>query len=113
MEITKSEIPEINFQDRNLELIWDKILNKEDLSVNEGVKLLETEDFVSVGIMADYMTKSLTGDKVFFVLNRHINPTNICVLSCKFCDFAKKPGDKDAYEMSIEQILDEQLLNPN
>ena len=107
MEITKSEIPEINFQDRNLDLIWEKVLKNEDLSLDEGVKLLETEDFVSVGIMADYMTKSITGDKVFFVLNRHINPTNICVLSCKFCDFAKKPGDKDAYEMSIEQILDE------
>ena len=107
MEITKSEIPEINFQDRNLDLIWEKVLKNEDLSLDEGVKLLETEDFASVGIMADYITKSLTGDKVFFVLNRHINPTNICVLSCKFCDFAKKPGDKDAYEMSIEQILDE------
>ncbi|GIT58714.1 MAG: hypothetical protein Ct9H300mP19_06620 [Dehalococcoidia bacterium] len=50
--------------------------------------------------------KRITGDKVYFVLNRHVNPTNICVLSCKFCDFAKKPGDSDAYEMSIEEILD-------
>ena len=66
LEITKSEIPEINFQDRNLELIWEKVLKNEDLSLDEGVKLLETEDFASVGIMADYITKSLTGDKVFF-----------------------------------------------
>ena len=40
-------------------------------------------------------------------MNRHINPTNICVLSCKFCDFAKKPGEKDAYEMSIDEILNQ------
>ena len=56
--------------------------------------------------MADFAKKRITGDRVYFVLNRHVNPTNICVLSCKFCDFAKKPGDSDAYEMSIEEILD-------
>ena len=107
MEITKSEIPEIDFQDKFLKPIWEKVLHNEDLTLSDGVKILETEDFASVGIMADSITKNITGDKVYFVLNRHINPTNICVLSCKFCDFAKKPGDKDSYEMSIDQILDE------
>lgn len=87
MEITKSEIPEIDFQDKFLKPIWEKVLHNEDLTLSDGVKILETEDFASVGIMADSITKNITGDKVYFVLNRHINPTNICVLSCKFCDF--------------------------
>ena len=55
--------------------------------------------------MADFKKRQVSGDKVFFVLNRHINPTNICVLSCSFCDFAKKKGDEDAYEMTVDEIL--------
>jgi aminodeoxyfutalosine synthase len=97
---------ELNLSDKRLFPIWDKVQAGDRLSRSEGVALLETNDFAGVGRMADFAKKRVTGDKVYFVLNRHVNPTNICVLSCKFCDFAKKPGDKDAYEMSIEEILD-------
>ena len=97
---------EINLSDKRLFPIWDKVQAGERLSSSEGVTLLDTDDLSGVGRMADFAKKRITGDKVYFVLNRHVNPTNICVLSCKFCDFAKKPGDSDAYEMSIEEILD-------
>ncbi len=97
---------ELNLSDKRLFSIWDKVQAGERLSTSEGVTLLETNDLAGVGRMADFAKKRVTGDKVYFVLNRHVNPTNICVLSCKFCDFAKKPGEKDAYEMSIEEILD-------
>ncbi|MDP7674372.1 MAG: aminofutalosine synthase MqnE [Dehalococcoidia bacterium] len=97
---------EINLSDKRLFPIWDKVKAGERLSSSEGVTLLDTDDLSGVGRMADFAKKRITGDRVYFVLNRHVNPTNICVLSCKFCDFAKKPGDSDAYEMSIEEILD-------
>jgi len=97
---------DINLIDKRLFPIWDKVKAGERLSSSEGVTLLDTDDLAGVGRMADFAKKRVTGDKVYFVLNRHVNPTNICVLSCKFCDFAKKPGDKDAYEMTIEEILD-------
>ena len=97
---------DLNLLDKRLFPIWDKVQAGERLSPDEGVTLLESDDIAGVGRMADFAKKRVTGDKVYFVLNRHVNPTNICVLSCKFCDFAKKPGDKDAYEMSIEEILD-------
>ena len=97
---------DINLVDKRLFPIWDKVQAGERLSSSEGVTILDTDDLAGVGRMADFAKKRVTGDKVYFVLNRHVNPTNICVLSCKFCDFAKKPGDKDAYEMSIEEILD-------
>jgi len=97
---------DINLVDKRLFPIWDKVQAGERLSSSEGVTLLDTDDLAGVGRMADFAKKRVTGDKVYFVLNRHVNPTNICVLSCKFCDFAKKPGDKDAYEMSLEEILD-------
>jgi aminodeoxyfutalosine synthase len=100
------EVDGIQFQDRRLVPIWERASAGERLQLGDGLTLLETDDFSAVGRMADTMKRRVSGDKVYFVLNRHINPTNLCVLSCTFCDFAKKPGDEDAYEMSMEQILD-------
>ena len=96
----------IAFQDASLVPIWEKTLAGQRLSMEDGVRLFETNDLPAVGRMADHVKSRLEGDRVYFVLNRHLNPTNICVLSCKFCDFAKKKGDPDAYEMSMEEILD-------
>ncbi len=96
----------IGFMDTQLIPIWEKVLVGQRLSLEDGVRLFETWDFPAVGRMAGHVKSQQSGDRVFFVLNRHLNPTNICVLSCSFCDFAKKKGDPDAYEMSMEQILD-------
>ena len=95
----------IGFMDRDLIPVWEKVLGQERLSLEDGIRLFETRDFPAVGRMADHVKSQREGNRVFFVLNRHINPTNICVLSCSFCDFAKKKGDPDAYEMSMEEIL--------
>ena len=95
----------ITFMDNHLIPIWEKVLAKERLSLHDGVLLFETSDFPALGRMANYVKTQRNGDQVFFVLNRQLNPTNICVLSCSFCDFAKKKGDPDAYEMSMEEIL--------
>ena len=99
------EVADIQLTDRSLFPVWDKVQAGERLTVEDGVRILETDDFAGVGRMADFAKKRVSGDKVYFVLNRHINPTNICVLSCKFCDFAKKPGEENAYEMSMDEIL--------
>ncbi len=98
--------PDILFSDLALESIWEKVKHGERLTAEDGVKILETDDFASIGLMADYAKRKVSGDKVYFVLNRHLNPTNICVLSCKFCDYAKKPGADGAYEMSMDEMLD-------
>ena len=95
----------IGFTDRYLIPIWEKVLADGRLSLEDGIHLFESPDFTAVGRMADHVKSQRDGDNVFFVLNRHLNPTNICVLSCTFCDFAKKKGDPDAYEMSMEEIL--------
>jgi aminodeoxyfutalosine synthase len=96
---------DIYISDRALFPIWDAVQEERRLTPEQGVTILQTDDFAGVGRIADFAKKRVTGDKVYFVLNRHINPTNLCVLSCKFCDFAKKPGDEGAYEMSMEEIL--------
>ncbi len=96
---------EISFRDKSLIPIWEKIQKGERLSLEDGVTLFKTPDFISLGKMAYYVQQEKSGDAVYFVLNRKIEPTNICVLSCKFCDFATKRGRPDAYEMTIEEIL--------
>ncbi len=92
--------------DAGLIPIWEKVLGQERLSLQDGIRLMETDDLAALGRMAEHVKVQRDGDRVYFVLNRHLNPTNICVLSCSFCDFAKKKGDPDAYEMSMEEILE-------
>jgi len=96
----------VAFMDEALIPVWEKVQAGERLSFEDGVGLLKTNDIAALGRMADHVKREKNGDKVFFVINRHINPTNVCVLSCSFCDYAKKIGDEDAYEMSNEEILD-------
>ncbi len=97
---------EIPFTDSSLVPIWEKVRASERLSFDDGVRLFETPDFIGVGRMADYVKRQRYGNEVYFVTNVHVNPTNICVLACTFCDFAKKDiGTPGAYEMSMEDIL--------
>jgi aminodeoxyfutalosine synthase len=55
--------------------------------------------------MADHVKSRREGDRVYFVINRHITPTNVCVLACAFCDFARKKGEAGAFEHTIEDMV--------
>ena len=92
-------------RDSRLHPIWEKVQAGDRLSRKDGLALFETPDLHGVGRMADFSKTRRHGDQVFFVLNRYINPTNICVLSCSFCDFARKKGEAGAFENTIEDVL--------
>src|SRR5215475_7411997 len=100
--------------ERSSALLWDsrlapireKVEAGVRLSRADGLLLFETGDLHSLGGMADLVKSRRHGDQVFFVMNRYINPTNVCVLSCSFCDFARKKGEAGAFENSIEDVLD-------
>jgi len=96
---------EIRFQDKSLIPIWKRVRSGKRLTLEDGLNLYRTDDLISLGKMAHYAQKQKSGDAVYFVLNQKIEHTNICVLSCKFCDFATKKGRADAYEMGTEEIL--------
>jgi len=96
---------DIFFKDKQLQSIWDKIQKGDRLTFDDGKILFKTQDILSLGKMANYVQKNVSGDAVYFILNQKIEPTNVCVLSCKFCDFAKRPGDAKAYEMTIDEML--------
>jgi len=94
------------FRDARLLPVWDRVRAGRRLSREDGLLLFETEDLHGLGRMADLTKSRLHGERVFFVLNRYVNPTNICVLSCSFCDFARKKGEEGAFENSIEDVLE-------
>ncbi|HAP36875.1 MAG TPA: aminofutalosine synthase MqnE [Bacteroidetes bacterium] len=95
----------IHFRDKNLFSIWDKVQNGQRLSLDDGLTMFASNDLISIGKMANAVQQMKSGDAVYYVVNQKIEPTNICVLSCKFCDFAVKQGTPQAYEMTIEEIL--------
>src|SRR5437870_8099054 len=93
------------FQDHLLDSVWEKVRAGIRVSREEALGLFRTPDVVGLGRIADFVKRKKTGDRVTFVLNRQINPTNLCVLSCRFCDFASKAGRANAYEMTIPEVL--------
>ncbi|HEY5614818.1 MAG TPA: aminofutalosine synthase MqnE [Bacteroidota bacterium] len=95
----------IHFRDRSLIPVWEKVQRGERLTLEDGVTLFASQDIISIGKMAHTVQKNRSGDAVYYVLNQKIEPTNICVLACKFCDFATKAGKPNAYEMTIHEIL--------
>ncbi|MDX1623349.1 MAG: aminofutalosine synthase MqnE [Gemmatimonadota bacterium] len=100
------EAPQIAFRDSTLEPIWEKVRTGERLDRGDGLEILETRDLPALGQMADFAARRLHGERAFFTLNRQLNPTNVCVLTCAFCDFAARPrNDPSAYEMDWDEIL--------
>jgi aminodeoxyfutalosine synthase len=95
----------VHLADTRLGPIWDKVQRSERLSRQDGELLFETPDLLGVGQMADAVKARREGERVYFVINRHITPTNLCVLSCRFCDFARKRGRAGAYEHTIEDMV--------
>ncbi len=85
--------------------VWEKVVRGDRLTLEDGLVLFRTHDLIALGKMAHQVQRWKSGDAVYFVLNQKIEHTNVCVLSCKFCDFAAAKGDARAYEMTTEEVL--------
>ncbi|MDA8077431.1 MAG: aminofutalosine synthase MqnE [Nitrospiraceae bacterium] len=85
--------------------IRNKVLNGRRLSADDALRLFESSDIFSIGSLAAYANGKKNGKKAFFVRNRHINPTNICINRCKFCAFSRSPGQEGAYELTVDEII--------
>ena len=92
--------------DRALRPVAERVLAGEPLSQADGVALYASRDVHAIGRMAHHVRTRLHGDKTYFNRNRHINYTNVCALSCKFCSFYRKRGEDGAYEMPVDQVVD-------
>ena len=85
--------------------IEDKVRAGERLGYDDGVALYASDDLAWLGGLAHEVRTARNGDAVYFNVNRHLNLTNVCAASCKYCSFERKPGQKDAYTMRIEEAV--------
>ena len=90
----------------DLKKIGTKILNGERISFNDGVLLFEKATLPYVGALANFVREQKHGDITYFNRNFHIEPTNICVFSCKFCSYSQLYAHREAgWELSINDML--------
>ncbi len=89
--------------DPRLPPVLEKVRAGARLSFEDGLALYRTSDILAVGHMANLVRERLHGNVTYFNVNRHINPTDVCVASCRLCAFGKKAKDPRAYTMSLEQ----------
>src|SRR5574341_2456567 len=90
--------------DSRLLPILEKVRASARLSFEDGVSLYRTSDILALGYMANRIREKLHGNVTYFNVNRHINPTDVCVASCRLCAFGKRARDPRAYTMSLEQV---------
>jgi aminodeoxyfutalosine synthase len=92
--------------DPALRPVAEKVLAREPLSRDDGVALYASRDLHGIGRLAHHVRTRLHGDRAYYNRNRHINYTNVCALSCKFCSFYRKRGEDGAYEMPVGQVVE-------
>lgn len=82
-----------------------KVAGGDRLTYDDGVRLYACDDLAWLGEQAHAVRTRRNGDVVYFNVNRHLNLTNVCTASCAYCSFQRKPGEKDAYTMRVEEAV--------
>jgi aminodeoxyfutalosine synthase len=95
---------ELTITDQQLKPIAAKVLGGERLSIDDGILLYRSPDLLAVGWLANYIREQRHGNVTYFNVNRHINPTNVCVAHCRLCAFGRDPNAPGAYTFALEEI---------
>ena len=86
--------------------LYDKVVAGERISDADALRLFETKDLNALGAIADFVNQRKNGLRASFIINRYINYSNYCILSCEFCSFSRKKRDADGFQFSIEEIVE-------
>jgi len=89
--------------DARLTPLHEKIVAGERLSAEDALTLYRSKDILALGWMANSVRERMHGDRAYFNVNRHINPTNVCVAYCRLCAFGRKKDAPGAYTMALEE----------
>jgi aminodeoxyfutalosine synthase len=89
--------------DARLHPIAEKVLAQERLSFDDGIALFRSPDILAIGWLANYVRERMWEDTTFFNVNRHLNPTNVCVAACRLCAFGRKKDAESSYTMALEE----------
>jgi len=92
--------------DARLNPIKQKVLAGQRLNEQDALALYRTGDILAVGWLANHVRERMHGDKAYFNVNRHINPTNVCVAACRLCAFGRKKDSPGAYTMALEEAFE-------
>jgi len=97
----------VNFFIQHSELrdIYDKVVAGERISETDALRLFESKDLNAVGAIADFARQRKAGNRASYIINRYINYSNYCILSCQFCSFARKKRDADGFQFTVEEIV--------
>jgi aminodeoxyfutalosine synthase len=95
---------ELRIIDERLKPVADKVLAGERLTADDGIALYRSPDLLAMGWIANFVREKMHGNTCFFNVNRHINPTNVCVAHCKLCAFGRDPNAPGAYTYALEEI---------
>lgn len=86
--------------------LYDKVAAGERISESDALRLFETRDLNALGAIANLARERKVGARASYILNRYINYSNYCILSCQFCAFARKKRDADGFQFTIEEIVE-------
>lgn len=92
-------------EDKDVSFLLEKALNKERLTEEEAIYLYKNAPLSALGYVANELNKEKNKDNAYFIINRYLNPTNICVYKCKLCSFGVSKSDEKAFELSIDEVL--------
>ena len=93
--------------DSSMLSIAEKIENQIRITPEEGLMLFEKGSLSTLGVMANYVRERKHGNYTYFNRNFHIEPTNVCVFSCKFCSYSRLYSKREeGWELSIDEMLD-------
>lgn len=89
---------------RELMPLYEKVVNGERLSYEDGLLLYRTPNLTGVGYLANIVRERLHGNRAYYIRNQHINYTNICNKGCKFCSFYAKKGGPKPYTLTMDEV---------
>lgn len=98
------------FADSKLADIFARLQDGSRLNLDDGIKLYNSYDINHLGFMANTVREQKNGNNAYYIINRHINYTNICKNRCKFCAFSRDKGEEGSYVMEIEDIMERASL---
>jgi len=85
--------------------LYERVAAGQRISESDAERLFACKDLNAVGAIADLARQRKVGNRASFILNRYINYSNYCILSCQFCSFARKKRDADGFQLSLEEIV--------
>ena len=95
--------------------IYEKVVAGQRLSREDGLRLFESHDLLTIGFLANLVRERLHSQKTYWVYNQHINYSNICTNGCRFCAFSRRLGEEGGFALTLDQIANkvrERLREP-